>query len=146
MLMSRRLRRQKNPGSSTEENKETPASDPKSTATPPSTDTPTVDSGKPPPKTNDGFRIVRSDGAPDALLVNGEMFTEKKLKAILKGPLPRREHRKRRKRREGSHETDDSRSSDDSNGTEDESRSPGRSSRSSRSRRSRRTRGTDSGH
>ena len=135
---------------SSPERKETsePDTAPSSTATSQSTDTPKVDSDKTPPDENDDFRMVQVDGASDAVLMDGKMYTKKQLTGILSGPLPRRNHhRKRRSGREENDDAVDSGSSEDSNGT-DSGQSSGRSSRSGRSdRRSRHRRRDDrSGH
>ena len=101
----------------------------------------------PPLDENDGFRIVRVEGASNALLVDGKMYTQKQLTSMLSGPLPRRDHHnKRRSRREKNEDPAGSGSSADSNGT-DSSHSSGRSSRTGRGRRSRHRRRDDrSGH
>ena len=135
---------------SSSDDKKTSGSDTASISTttqPQSTKTPKVDSGEPPLDENDHFRIVRVDGASDALLVDGKMYTQKQLTSVLSGPLPRRDHHKRRRsRREENEDPAGSGSSADSNGT-DSSHSSGRSSRTGRGRRSRTRRRDDrSGH
>ena len=117
------------------------------TTTSQSTDTPKVDSGEPHLDENEDFRIIRVDGASDALLVDGKMYTQKQLTSVLSGPLPRRDHHNRRRsRRKENEDPPGSGSSADSNGT-DSSHSSGRSSRIGRGRRSRNRRRDDrSGH
>ena len=120
---------------SSSDDKKTPGSDtaptPPTTA-PQSTDTPKVDSGEPPLDENDDFRIVRVDGASNALLVDGKIYTQKQLTSMLSGPLPRRDHHNRRRsRRKENEDPAGSGSSADSNGT-DSSHSSGRSSGSGR--------------
>ena len=140
----------KESGSSSDDRK-TSESDTAPTTTqatsPRSTDTPKVGSGDTPKDENDHFRIVRVEGASNALLVDGKMYTQKQLKSMLSGPLPRRDHHNRRRsRREENEDPAGSGSSADSNGT-DSSQSSGRSSHTSRDRRSRhRRRDGRSGH
>ena len=134
--------------SSSDEQKETS----KPTATSQSTDNPKVDSDSASSsEQNDSFRVVHVKGASNALLVDGKMYTEGQLKAMLGSPVRSKRHSHRRSR--GNHRKEppepvtsgDSGSSDDSNGSRS-SRSSGRSSHSGRSGRRSRYGRDDSGH
>ena len=134
--------------SSSDEQKETS----KPTATSQSTDNPKVDSDSASSsEQNDSFRVVHVKGASNALLVDGKMYTEGQLKAMLGSPVRSKRHSHRRSRGNHRKETPepvssgDSGSSDDSNGSRS-SRSSGRSSHSGRSGRRSRYGRDDSGH